>query len=357
PDTNHSGTLAEGIALWHERKKTLRIDEVTARAKEAIRRHIAHGVLYLRSHVDVTDPSLTALRALLALKKELPAGMVLQLVAFPQDGIFGVDHGPELMEEAMRLGADVVGGIPHYEWTREEGVQDVRFAFDLARKYHALVDIHCDETDDDQSRFTETMAKLTWDWHWAGRVTASHATAMGSYNDAYAAKLIRLIKTAGMHIVANPLDNIVLQGRYDSYPKRRGMTRVKELLQAGVVVAAGHDSIQDPWYPWGTANPLFVAAMLAHIGHLTGSDDVPDVLATVMNNAARVMRLADYPLIIQEGQPASFVVYTVPTLDDLLRLMPKPRWVMAKGQLLAETVPEKTHVAWTDNVWQSVKFF
>ncbi|PSR25215.1 MAG: cytosine deaminase [Sulfobacillus thermosulfidooxidans] len=358
PEPNRSGTLIEGIERWNQRKKYLTEEDVMVRAREAIRWHIAHGVLYIRSHVDVSDDSLTALRALLRLRQELPPGVILQLVAFPQDGIFCRPNGPELMEEALKLGADVVGGIPHYEWTREDGIKDIQLAFDLAGKYHRSIDIHCDETDDDHSRFLETMAKLTLDNQWAGRVTASHTTAMASYNEAYAFKLMRMLKEAGVAIIANPLDNIVLQGRFDQYPKRRGMTRVKELLRSGICVGAGHDSIVDPWYPWGTGNPLFVASMLAHIAQMTGADELDAVLSTVTTNAAQIMTISSYPptLSVHEGQPANFVIYPVADKVDLIRLMPLPRWVVAAGQILAHTEPQTTQLAWSPDQFEPVTF-
>ncbi|AEJ39530.1 cytosine deaminase [Sulfobacillus acidophilus TPY] len=346
PEPNRSGTLIEGIERWSQRKERLSVEDVLSRAEEAVWWHVGHGVLKIRSHVDVSDPSLTALKALIQLREKLKPWVTLELVAFPQDSIFGFPHGPELMEEALVMGADVVGGIPHYEWTREDGIRDVELAFHLAQKYHKAIDIHCDETDDDQSRFLETMAKLTWEHHLGSRVTASHTTALGSYNDAYAFKLIRYIAKAGMNIVANPLDNIVLQGRFDTYPKRRGMTRVKELIQAGVTVAAGHDSIMDPWYPLGEGNQLFVASMLAHIGQLTGSTELPWAIDSITQAGARVMGLADYG--VHAGAWADVIVLPVPSPADAIRLMPRPRWVISRGRIIAETIPQETRVWLTD---------
>ncbi|MCY0877428.1 MAG: cytosine deaminase [Firmicutes bacterium] len=346
PQANMTGTLIEGIQRWSERKPYLTPDDVAGRAEEALRWHMVHGVLAIRTHVDVSDPSLTALKTLLTLRERMKPWLTLQIVAFPQDGIFCTPRGPELLEEAVRLGADAVGGIPHYEWTREDGLRDVELAFDLARRYQRAVDIHCDETDDDHSRFLETVANCTRLYHLQGRVTASHTTAMGSYNDAYAFKLLRLLARAQVHIVANPLDNIVLQGRFDTYPKRRGMTRVKELIEAGVTVAAGHDSIMDPWYPLGSGNQVFVASMLAHVGHLTGRAQLPWVWRSITEAGATVMELPKYG--IREGAPASLVVFCEPTIVDVLRLMSRPRWVFSHGRLLAETVPAVSTVLWED---------
>ncbi|POB10585.1 cytosine deaminase [Sulfobacillus sp. hq2] len=344
PAPNYSGTLIEGIERWSQRKPYLTEEDVITRAEEAIRWHMGQGVLKIRSHVDICDPNLTALKALITVRERVRDVVTLQLVAFPQDGIFCFPDGPELMDEAMRLGADVVGGIPHYEWTREDGIRDVEYAFKLAEKYDKPIDIHCDETDDDQSRFVETMAKLAYERGWGQRVTASHTTAMGSYNDAYAFKLIRILARSGMAIVANPLDNVVLQGRFDTYPKRRGMTRVKELMAAGVPVAAGHDSIMDPWYPLGTGSQLFVASMLAHVGQLTGTEELKQCFNSITYAGARVMGLEDYG--VAEGKKADLVIFDVPTSTDAIRLLPRPRWVIAGGRVVASTPPMTTDVLW-----------
>ena len=217
--------------------------------------------MHIRSHVDVCDPSLTALRALIEVRAEVRDICNLQLVAFPQDGIFSFPDGRELMRQAMELGCDLVGGIPHYEWTRDMGVEDVHYAFALAKEFDRDIDCHCDETDDPHSRFTEVMAADTIQQGWQGRVTASHCTAMHSYDNAYAFKLIRLLARAQVNVIANPFDNIVLQGRFDTYPRRRGITRVKELLAAGVNVALGHDSM-DPWFPLGKGDMLAARSWL-----------------------------------------------------------------------------------------------
>jgi len=248
---NQTGSLFEGIAIWGERVQSLTVDDVKYRVRRVLRWQLASGVQHVRSHVDVCDPELRAMRALVELRDEVGDQMELQLVAFPQQGILSFDDGPELMRRAVAMGADVVGGIPHYELTREMGVESVKFAFALAAEHGARVDIHCDETDDDHSRFVEVMAAETIRLGMAGRVTASHTTAMHSYNNAYAYRVVNNIARAGMHMVTNPLDNSVLQGRFDSYPIRRGHTRVKELMAAGVNVCIGHDSVMDPWYPLG----------------------------------------------------------------------------------------------------------
>ncbi|HEX2731942.1 MAG TPA: cytosine deaminase, partial [Polyangiaceae bacterium] len=258
PAFNRSGTLFEGIQRWSERKATLDHEDVKGRARKALQWQLAQGIQFVRTHCDVTDPKLVALRALLELKQEFADRLSLQIVAFPQEGIVSFPGGQALMEEAMRLGADVVGAIPHFEFTRDDGVASLKIAFDLAERFDRLLDIHCDEIDDEQSRFLEVVAAQAQHRGLGARTTASHTTAMGSYNDAYAYKLFRVLGLSGMNFIANPLVNIHLQGRFDTYPKRRGVTRVKELLQAGLNVCFGHDDIVDPWYPLGTGNMLQV---------------------------------------------------------------------------------------------------
>src|SRR5256714_3718233 len=240
PRPNLSGSLFEGIAIWSERVRELTADDVLARARRVLRGQLACGVQHVRSHVDVCDPDLRAMRALVELREEARGLVDLQLVAFPQQGILSFDGGRELMRRAVALGADVVGGIPHYELTREDGVESVRYAFALADEFGLRVDIHCDETDDDHSRFVEVMVAETIRRGMSGRVTASHTTAMHSYNNAYAYRLIANIARAGLHMVTNPLDNAVLQGRFDTGPIRRGHNPVKELAAGGVYACVRH---------------------------------------------------------------------------------------------------------------------
>jgi cytosine deaminase len=245
------------------------------------------------------------------------------------------------MREAMRLGCDVIGGIPHYEWTRDDGVEEVHFLFELARETGKGIDLHCDETDDEQSRFLEVVAADTMRHGMEGRVVAGHTTAMGSYNDAYAFKLLQILRRAGVTIVANPLDNITLQGRFDSYPKRRGMTRVKELDAAGVNVACGHDSIMDPWYPLGRGSMLDAVSMLVHVGHMTGRSELFRAYEMVTSNAARPAQI-EYG--VKEGKPANFVVFDCEDEAEAIRLKPVARWVVRAGRLVAETQPAEAIV-------------
>src|SRR5947207_630086 len=341
PRYNESGTLIEGILTWAERKQTLTRDDVKERAREAIRWEVAQGTGLIRSHVDVCDPSLTALRALLELRDEVRDIVDLRLIAFPQDGVLSFPDGKELMREAIRLGCDVIGGIPHYEWTREDGVEEVNFLFDLARETGAPIDLHCDETDDEQSRFLEVVAARTMRDGMQGRVVAGHTTAMGSYNDAYAFKLLQILKRAGVTIVANPLDNIVLQGRFDTYPKRRGMTRVKELDAAGVNVACGHDSIMDPWYPLGRGSMLDALSMLVHVTQMTGRTGLYRAYQMVTTNSARA---AGVEYGVREGLPANFVVFDCTDEAEAIRLRPAARWVVRSGRIVAETEPARSVV-------------
>jgi cytosine deaminase len=256
------------------------------------------------------------------------------------------------MREAMRLGCDVIGGIPHYEWTREDGVEEVNFLFDLARETGAPIDLHCDETDDEQSRFLEVVAARTMRDGMQGRVVAGHTTAMGSYNDAYAFKLLQILKRAGVTIVANPLDNIVLQGRFDTYPKRRGMTRVKELDAAGVNVACGHDSIMDPWYPLGRGSMLDALSMLVHVAQMTGRSELFRAWEMVTTNAARA---AEVPWGVAEDMPANFVVFDCADESEAIRLRPAARWVVRNGRIVAETEPARSTVH-VDGVAQPVTY-
>ncbi|HLH70931.1 MAG TPA: cytosine deaminase [Candidatus Dormibacteraeota bacterium] len=344
PRPNRSGSLFEGIAIWAERVRGLTVEDVKERARRVLRWQLACGVQHVRSHVDVCDPELRALRALLELREEVGDQMELQLVAFPQQGIFSFDGGQDLMRRAVELGVDAVGGIPHYELTRELGVRSVEFAFALAAEHDLYVDIHCDETDDDHSRFVEVMAAETIRLGMAGRVTASHVTAMHSYNNAYADRLIRNMARAGMHVVTNPLDNAVLQGRFDSYPVRRGHTRIRELMAVGVNVCIGHDSVMDPWYPFGCGDPLQAAFVLAHYGHLSGVEDPGRLIDMVTVNAARALGLEGYGL--HEGGPADLVVFDAPSEADALRLLSRRRLVLRRGRVVARTEPARTLVTW-----------
>jgi len=340
PAWNQSGTLFEGIERWAERKALLTHEDVKQRAWQTLKWQIANGVQYVRTHVDVSDPTLTALRAMLEVKREVAPWVTLQIVAFPQEGILSYPNGEALLEEALRLGADVVGAIPHFEFTREYGVESLHKAFALAQKYDRLVDVHCDEIDDEQSRFVETVAALALKLEMGAKVTASHTTAMHSYNGAYASRLFRLLKMSGINFVANPLVNIHLQGRFDSYPKRRGVTRVKEMLEAEINVCFGHDDVFDPWYPLGTANMLQVLHMGLHVCQLMGYGQIDDGLKLITHHSARTLNLSDYGLVA--GNSANLVILPAESGFDAVRRQTPVRYSIRQGAVIAETRPAET---------------
>jgi len=344
PRHNRTGSLFEGIEIWGERVKSLTHEDVKRRAATALKWMLAHGVTHVRTHVDVCDPNLVALGALLEVREEVADIITLQIVAFPQQGMYSFPDGEQLMVRALELGADVVGGIPHYEWTREYGERDVRTALRLAAEYDRPADLHCDETDDDQSRFLELVAAETIRLGLQGRVTASHATAMHSYNNAYAYRLIQWMRNAGVHIITNPLDNSVLQGRFDSYPIRRGFTRVKELLASGINVCIGHDSIMDPWYPLGVGDPLQSCFVMAHYGQMSGREELETMLNLVTTRAAACFGADDYGLDV--GKRADLVVFDAPTPVDAVRTMASRRYVVSRGRVVAETRPARSTVRW-----------
>lgn len=341
PRYNAGGTLLEGIQIWSEYKPNLSFEDVKRRALTAIKWEVAQGTLHIRSHVDVCDPNLTALRALLEVREEVRDICNLQLVAFPQDGILSFLNGRELMRRALELGCDLVGGIPHYEWTRERGIEDVHYVFELAQEFNRDIDCHCDETDDPHSRFTEVMAVDTIERGWHGRVTASHCTAMHAYNDAYAFQLLRLLARAQVNVIANPFDNVILQGRFDGYPRRRGITRVKELLASGVTVALGHDSIMDPWFPLGRGDMLAAAQLALFLCQMSGYDEIQDVFDLITTRAARVLRVQDR-YGIEEGKPADFLILDAPDAFEALRLLPARLHVFKGGREIASTTPARS---------------
>ena len=347
PNWNQSGTLFEGIERWSERKSLLSHEDVKSRAWKTLKWQIANGVQYVRTHVDVSDPTLTALKAMLEVKKEIAPWVDLQIVAFPQEGILSYLNGEKLLDQAMEMGADVVGGIPHFEFTREYGVESMHIAFDIARKYNKQIDIHCDEIDDEQSRFVETVAALALKYDIGEKVTASHTTAMHSYNNAYASRLFRLLKMSKIHFVANPLVNIHLQGRFDTYPKRRGVTRVKEMLKNNINVCFGHDDVFDPWYPLGTANMLQVLHMGLHVCQLMGYGQINDGLKLVTENSAKALGLTDYG--IKEGHSANFIVLPAENGFDAVRRQVPTHYSIRHGKVISETRLAKTTIHLSDS--------
>ncbi len=341
PSWNLSGTLFEGIERWAERKALLTHEDVKQRAIQTLKWQIANGIQFVRTHVDVSDPNLVALKAMLEVREEMKEWVELQIVAFPQEGILSYPNGKALLEESLKLGADVIGAIPHFEFTREYGVESLHYVFDLAEKYQVLVDVHCDEIDDEQSRFIETLATLAYERGMGHRVTASHTTAMHSYNGAYASRLFRLLKMADINFVANPLVNIHLQGRFDSYPKRRGITRVKEMLEANINVCFGHDDVFDPWYPMGTANMLQVLHMGLHVCQIMGYEQINDSLKLIGNHSARTLNVQDR-YGIEVDKPANLLILPAENGFDAVRRQVPVRYSIRHGRVIADTRPAET---------------
>lgn len=343
PEWNETGTLFDGIRIWSERKQDLTKEDVESRAKKTLLNMVGHGIQHVRSHVDVTDPHLIAARALLELREELKDQIDLQLVAFPQEGILSYPHGRELMEQAVKEGLDVVGGIPHFEFTTEYGWQSVHFLMALADKYDRLVDVHCDEIDDPASRNLEVLATEAYERGMKDRVTASHTTAMGSYNDAYTYKLFRLLKMSDINFVSNPLVNVHLGGRFDTYPKRRGVTRIKELTGAGINVSFGEDDIQDPWNPLGDGNMLDAVTMGVYIAHLMGYHQLQDAFNYVTYNGAKTLHISDN-YGIEVGKPANCILLNAHDFYNALNKHVEILYNIRHGKVLAETKPAETKV-------------
>ena len=343
PEWNESGTLFDGIRIWSERKQDLTKEDVKKRARKTIENMVGHGIQHVRSHVDVTDPHLIAAQALLELREELKDQIDLQLVAFPQEGILSYPHGRELMEQAVKEGLDVVGGIPHFEFTTEYGWQSVHFLMALADKYDRLVDVHCDEIDDPASRNLEVLATEAYERGIKDRVTASHTTAMGSYNNAYTYKLFRLLKMSDINFVSNPLVNVHLGGRFDTYPKRRGVTLIKELTKAGINVSFGEDDVQDPWNPLGNGNMLDVVTMGVYIAHLMGYHQLQDAFNYVTYNGAKTMHISDQ-YGIEVGKPANCILLNAKDFYNALNKHVEVLYNIRHGKILAETKPAETKI-------------
>ncbi|MGH8804372.1 MAG: amidohydrolase family protein [Polaromonas sp.] len=335
PRVNESGTLLEGIAVWGELKPLLTAEAVIERALTYCDWAVAKGLLAIRSHVDTSDPSLLAVDALLEVKRQVAPYIDLQLVAFPQDGVLRSPGGVDNLKRALDKGVDIVGGIPHFERTSEQGAASVKLLCEIAAERGLLVDMHCDETDDPLSRHIETLAFDAQRLGLQGRVNGSHCTSMHSMDNYYVSKLIPLIAESGVSIIANPLINITLQGRRETYPKRRGMTRVPELMAAGVNVAFGHDCVMDPWYGMGSGDMLEVAHMGLHVAQMTSQQGIRACFDAVTSNAAKVMNLQGYGL--EPGCDASFVLLQARDKIEAIRLRANRLKVWRKGKLLAET--------------------
>ena len=342
PRVNQSGTLLEGIALWGELKPLLTQEALVERALAYCDWAVARGLLHIRSHVDTSDPSLLPVRALLEVQRRVAPYIDLQLVAFPQDGVLRTAGGLESLTRALDLGVNVVGGIPHFERTMADGAAGVKLLCELAAERGLPVDMHCDESDDPHSRHIETLAYQAQRLGLQGRVTGSHCTSMHSMDNYYVSKLLPLIAEGGVSVVANPLINITLQGRHDTYPKRRGMTRVPELLAAGVNVAFGHDCVMDPWYGLGSGDMLEVAHMGLHVAQMTSQAGMRDAFDAVTTRAARAMGLADYG--IAPGNTANLVLLQARDVTEAIRLRAARLKVWRAGRLLAESAPQQVRL-------------
>jgi cytosine/creatinine deaminase len=339
PRLNQSGTLLEGIALWGELKPLLTHEAVKERALRYIDLAVSQGLLAIRTHVDVCDDRLLAVEALLEVKKTVAPWLDLQLVAFPQDGYYRSPTAARNLDRALDLGVDIVGGIPHFERTMADGARSVTALCEIAAKRGLLVDLHCDETDDPMSRHIEMLAYETQRLGLGGRVAGSHLTSMHSMDNYYVSKLLPLMAEAEVAAIANPLINIVIQGRHDTYPKRRGQTRVPELRRHGITVAFGHDCVMDPWYSLGQGDMLEVASMGLHVAHMTGRDDMRYAFAAVTEAPARIMHIDGYGIV--PGNNADMVVLQAADPIEAIRLKATRLAVIRRGKVIAET-PART---------------
>jgi len=346
PRWNESGTLAEGIDIWADYKSDMAAADIVDRATRTVEWYAAHGVTRVRTHADTTEPTLTTVEALLEVRDRVSDLVDLQIVAFPQDGLFTADAHEDLFREAVGMGVDVVGAIPHNEHTREDGVRSVKLACDIAERHDCPLDLHIDETDDPGSRFTEVLASEALKRGIGDRTTASHVTAMHSYSNAYADKLASLLADSGVSVVTNPPDNSVLQGSYDDYPRRRGHTRIDQLRAAGVTVGIGHDSVMDPWYHYGVGDPLDAAFILVHYAHMAGRGDVGTLWEMLTEANADVFGATGYGL--DEGTEGSLVVFDSPTPFDALRTRAPRTLVLRDGDPVARTDPGETTVMRAD---------
>jgi cytosine deaminase len=334
PRINASGTLLEGIGLWGELRETATVDEMVDRALRYCDWAVSMGLLAIRTHVDTTPDHLRGVEAMLEVKRRVAPYLDLQLVAFPQDGLYRTPTGRQNVVRALDMGVDVVGGIPHFERTMEEGADSLRDLARMAAERGLMWDVHCDETDDPMSRHVETMAREVTRHGLGGRAAGSHLTSMHSMDNYYVSKLLPLIAESGMTAIPNPLINITLQGRHDSYPKRRGLTRVKEMQAMGITVGWGQDCVLDPWYSLGTADMLDVAFMGLHVAQMTHPAEMARCFTMVTECNAAIMGLENYGLNV--GDQASLVVLDASSPIEALRLRPDRLAVVSKGRVVAE---------------------
>ena len=339
-----SGTLFEAIEMWPKFKKNLTVDSVKKLALKAIYDEVSQGVQHIRTHVDVTDPSFTGLKAMLELREELKDKVEIQIVAFPQEGMYTYKGGRDLVEEALKMGADVVGGIPHYEPAREFGEKSVHDTVELALKYEKLIDVHCDETDDPHSRFVELLNALVLMEGYGEKTSASHTCSFGSADDSYAYRMIDLFKKSKMNFISCPTENAYLQGRHDTYPKRRGLTRVKEFMENGINVAFAQDSINDPWYPMVNGNMMNILDNGIHLAQIMSAEEIEKDLDLITYNGARCLNIQDrYGLDV--GKDANFIVLNGDSPFDVIRNRANVLASIRKGEYLFKQKPVEYEVS------------
>jgi cytosine/creatinine deaminase len=343
PRMNVSGTLLEGIALWGELRPIVTKEELVERALRYCDLAVSQGLLFIRSHVDTSDPRLVTAEALLEVKERVKPYIDLQLVAFPQDGYYRATDGVASLNRALDMGVDIVGGIPHFERTMDEGRLSVEALCRIAADRGLPVDMHCDETDDPHSRHIETLAAETVRFGLQGRVAGSHLTSMHSMDNYYVSKLIPLMAEARINVIPNPLINIMLQGRHDTYPKRRGMTRVRELMDAGLNVSFGHDCVMDPWYSMGSGDMLEVGHMAIHVAQMVGVEDKKKIFGALTVNSAKTLGLEGYGL--DKGCKADLVILQAADPLEALRLKPVRLAVIKGGRVIARTAPRITTIS------------
>ncbi len=333
-----SGTLYEAIEMWPKFKETLTVESVKKLALKGIKDEVSRGVQHIRTHIDVTDPNFTALKAMLELREELKHIVEIQIIAFPQQGMYTYKGGRDLVEEALKMGADVVGGIPHYEPAREFGEKSVHDIVNLALKYDKLIDVHCDETDDPGSRFVELLNALVLMEDYGEKTTASHTCSFGSADNSYAYRMLDLFKKSKMNFIACPTENAYLQGRQDTYPKRRGLTRVKEFIESGINIAFAQDSINDPWYPMGNGNMMNILDNGIHLAQIMSPEDIKTNLNLITSNGARCLNIQDrYGLDV--GKDANFIVLDGDNPFDIIRNRAGVLASIRKGEYLFKQKP------------------
>lgn len=342
-NANVSGTLFEGIQRWSDNKKSLTEEKVREHALKGIQKEVNQGVQFIRSHVDITDPHLTGMKALIKLREELKDTVTLQLVAFPQEGFFRYEGAEKLMEKALAMGADAAGGIPHFEISYEHGRESLKRIVDMAIKYNVMIDVHCDENDDPNSRFLEVLNAFIMEKSYGELTTASHTCSFGSVENSYANKMLGLFKESKINFISCPTENAHLEGRGDSYPKRRGLTRVKELINNGNNVAFAQDSIADYWYPLGNGNMMNILDNGIHLAHYTHIDEINKAFDLITTYGANIMRVND-EYGIEIGKPANFIVLNAQDPYEAIRERAEVLASIRNGDYLFKREPQKNEI-------------